>query len=164
MLGDANDRIDSFWGSSRIKSVIFTDIVDGTEYKLLEIMHEISPTTGEPTFLGSRLSLLNNFTHASNPSCLYMQVNSNVAFLDWTLHNTNNTTYPFASSIGFVRLGDSSTHGYVEFHDPIKVLYGTGQDAASMPNGSILVQGDYLFYRGSSGTWKRAAIYNATPS
>lgn len=164
MLGDANDRIDSFWGSSRIKSVVFTDMINGTEYKLLEIMHDLSPSTGSVTDLVSKLSLLNNFVHTSNASQLYMHLDTDFALLGWSLQNTSNTTYPFNSFIRFQRLGDSSTHGYVEFKDPIVVLYAGAQEAASMPNGSILVQGDYLFYRDSSGTWKRAATYNATPS
>ena len=164
MLGDANDRIDSFWGSDRIKSVVFTDMVNDYETELLEIMHQLSPSTGETTHLVSKLSLLNNFVHSSDASRLYMHLDTDVALLGWSLQNRSNTTYPFNSFISFERLGDSSFNGYVKFRNPIVVLYAGAQEAASMPEGSILVQGDYLYYRDSSGTWKRAATYNVTPS
>ncbi|MFA5759554.1 MAG: hypothetical protein WC942_09400, partial [Clostridia bacterium] len=164
MLGDADDRIDVSWGSYRIKSVVFTDMVNDYETELLEIMHQLSPSTGETTHLVSKFSLLNNFVHSSDASSLYMHLDTDVALLGWSLQNRSNTTYYFNSFISFERLGDSSFNGYVKFRDPIVVLYAGAQEAASMPAGSILVQGDYLYYRDSSGTWKRAATYNATPS
>jgi len=88
---------------------------------------------------------------------------NNRAYLKATINNTSNAN-TLQALLEIMRLSSTSTHGYFKFSHPINVLYATGQDAASMPNGSILVQGDYLFYRDSSGTWKRAATYNVTPS
>jgi hypothetical protein len=86
------------------------------------------------------------------------------------LETTKLTFYTAASGYGatgnmtFSKLAGNYSYGYFEFNSPISILYPTGQNASSMPNGSILVQGDYLYYRTSDGVWRRAAYYNATPS
>jgi len=77
---------------------------------------------------------------------------------------TDANNYTAVGSLKFFKLTGNYYDGYFEFNSPIRVLYPTGHNAASMPEGSILVQGDYLFYKDSNGTWKRAAFYNATPS
>ncbi len=88
---------------------------------------------------------------------------NNKAYLKAVVENSSGLNQ-LEALLEVLRLGSTSSYGYFKFSHPINVLYATGQDAASMPNGSILVQGEYLFYRDSSGTWKRAATYNVTPS
>jgi hypothetical protein len=88
---------------------------------------------------------------------------NNKAYLKAQLRNTSAGNI-FEAFLEILRLGSTSSYGYFKFSNPICVYYDTGKDASAMPNGSILVQGDYLFYRDSSGTWKRAAVYNAAPS
>ena len=52
---------------------------------------------------------------------------------------------------------------YFKFTHAINVLITSGRGAANLPPGSILVQGNRLYYRDEDGDWHRAAIYSATP-
>jgi hypothetical protein len=69
-------------------------------------------------------------------------------------------------SIYMRRLSSSTTYGYFEFDAPIKILYAPDQNASDMPKGTILTQGNYLFYRANdaSGTWYRVQATADTPS
>jgi hypothetical protein len=86
------------------------------------------------------------------------------------LETTKLTFYTTASGYGatgnmtFSKLAGNYSNGYFTFNYPIKVLYGTGGNGNLMPNGSIFVQGNYLYYRDSSGTWRRLEGTSNSPS
>ena len=77
---------------------------------------------------------------------------------------TTASGYEATGNMIFSKLAGNYSNGYFTFNYPIKVLYGTGGNGNLMPNGSIFVQGNYLYYRDSSGTWRRLEGTSNSPS
>jgi hypothetical protein len=91
---------------------------------------------------------------------------NNSVSLAFQVKSTSKTN-AFAGSMSLVRLGSSTEYGYFRFTAPLNILYDTGQDAADMPQGTILIQGNDLFFRdnsGASGVWKKVSASLSTPS
>jgi len=81
--------------------------------------------------------------------------------------NWNDSSGVFRSDTGIMSIVPRSysedSDVYFRFNRPINVLYSSGRDAPNMPPGTILVQGNRLYYRDEDGDWHRAAVYDATP-
>jgi len=91
---------------------------------------------------------------------------NNKAYLKAELRNTSSAN-TMTALMEIIRLGSASTHGYFKFSHPINVLYPTSQDASDMPQGTILIQGNDLYFKdnsGASGAWKKVSASLASPS
>lgn len=91
---------------------------------------------------------------------------NNKAYLKAELRNTSSAN-TMTALMEIIRLGSASTHGYFKFSHPINVLYPTSQDASDMPQGTILIQGNDLYFKdnsGASGVWKKVSASLASPS
>ena len=128
------------------------------------------------TYLGLQIKNQNKDTlfgflqelNDGNPLLFMQSINQyeNLAIYPYgiSIYNKDVSDYSAIGNFDFTKLAGNYNRGYFSFNYPIKVLYGTGADAAQMPNGSILVQGNYLYYRDSSGTWRRLEGTSNSPS